>query len=307
MALVYWLSDGVGDGVKTGNTPAAVATVMMRWIRTAGNPRLIVNGGDVYQDGKPEEFERFLEQMDGDVSLLCETPGNHDYEDPIETSQTGRIPRGYDEFWRKHPEGKQPVDTAARGGKRYEHFIDIDAWRLFFLDTGDYKKAPWPSGDDSRVAWLRDHLNPGRRNIVFAHHSRVSCGHHGPNRNLHTLWETLFDGNTPRVACTIAGHDHNINMYGPRSKSAPESASVPFAQGIYIFVNGAGGDGFYATSGLLIKGEKGDVCTSHKTYAITRINLIDERSVDIDVLAFGKKAERPPERLDRSLVQIRLP
>jgi len=307
MALVYWLSDGVGDGVNTASdNTTAVVTLMTRWIRANGTPTLIVNGGDVYGSGQDDEFALFLEQMDADLTLMCETPGNHDYLNPDETSQTGRIPKGYDAFWSNHPEGRQPVDGQARGGRRYEHFIDVDAWRLFFLDTGDYDNSPWPAGDDSRVDWLRSHFNPGRRNIVFAHHSRLSRGHHGHNQDLKVLWEALFDEATPRVAFTMAGHDHNINMYGPRSKDAPESPSVPFVNGIHVFVNGAGGAGFYSTSGLLARGKKGDLCTNDNTFAVTRINLIDATSVDVDVLAFGKKAENPPARLDNSLVQIRL-
>jgi hypothetical protein len=307
MSLIYWLSDGVGHGVNTrSDMRTSVATLMTRWIRANGTPTLIVNGGDVYARGQDEEFGEFLTQMDGDLTLMCETPGNHDYLNPQETTQTGRIPRGYDTFWGNHPEGLQPIDRAARGGKRYEHFIDVDTWRLFFLDTGDYDVAPWPSGDTTRVEWLRSHFNPGRQNIVFAHHSRLSRGHHGHNPRLNVLWEALFDGTGPRVAFTMAGHDHNVNMYGPRSKDAPESPSVAFADGVHVFVNGAGGAGFYSLGGLLAKGKKGDLCANDNTFGVTRINLIDANSVDMDVLAFGKKGENPPARLDRSLVQIRL-
>ena len=100
---------------------------MVRWIRTKGSPSLIINGGDVYPDGKTKEFTEFFKQMDNDVSLMCETPGNHDWKDDPELPQTGRIPHGYDTFWRSHPESKQPVDTNKKGGARYEHFIDIDS------------------------------------------------------------------------------------------------------------------------------------------------------------------------------------
>ena len=69
-------------------------------------------------------------------------------------------------------------------------------------------------------------------------------------------------------------------------------ASVTLVQGIHVFVNAAGGAGFYSNDGLLARGGKGDVCTNDNTYAVTRINLIDAGSVDVDVLAFGQKADK---------------
>ena len=97
MSVVYWISDGVGEGVTLGgadqNTP--VPTLLIRWIRTKGSPSLIINGGDVYPAGKSREFAEFFKQMDNDVSLMCETPGNHDWKDDPELPHTGRIPHGY--------------------------------------------------------------------------------------------------------------------------------------------------------------------------------------------------------------------
>ena len=36
-------------------------------------PCVIVNGGNIYDRGKPTAFDDFLNQMDGDVSMICET------------------------------------------------------------------------------------------------------------------------------------------------------------------------------------------------------------------------------------------
>src|SRR5437773_11928057 len=108
MPLVYSLSDGVGIGVSTGgaNGTTPIPTAMVRWIRATGTPRLIINGGDVYPDGKAPAFAEFFKQMDNDVSLMCETGGHRDYRDVGDSPQTGRIPRGYDAVWRSHPESK---------------------------------------------------------------------------------------------------------------------------------------------------------------------------------------------------------
>jgi hypothetical protein len=312
MPRVYWLSDGVGLDVNKGGPDGqiAVATAMLRWIRTNGSPDLIVNGGDMYRDGKTTEFTKFFEQMDRDLSLICETPGNHDWHDDHEGPETGRIPLGYDTFWRNHPESRQPVDTTKKGGARYEHVLDIGGWRLIFLDTGDYEDHPWPGDDQSRVTWLKNSFKPGRANILVAHHSRLSRGRHGDNDDLDVLWRALFDdAGTPRVAFTIAGHDHNVSVYGPRSRDNPEGASVSFNQGIHVFVNGAGGNGHYSGEGFLgigVSGTRPDIFFDDDNYCVTHINLIDDRSADVDVLNFGKAARTDPTPVAQSLVKIRL-
>lgn len=308
MSLVYWFSDGGGEDMTTGgarrNTP--IPTLLVRRIRTKGSPSLIVYGGDIYPSGSSRSFSEFLAQMDGDVSLMCETPGNHDWEDDPVVPGSGRIPHGYDTFWRAHPESKQPVDTAKTGGARFEHFIDIDGWRLLFLDTGDYKKLAWPAGDPARVTWLQSNLQPGRSNIVMAHHSRVSRGRHGNHDRLDGLWRALFDDRAkPRVAFTLAGHDHNVSSYSPRSMSEPTKPAASPADGIHVFVNGAGGEG-HVSQGFFASGTKPDVLDDDEHFCVTRINLIDPRSADVDVLSFGTHADAEPISLAGSLVKIRV-
>jgi hypothetical protein len=312
MPLVYWLSDGVGldvnKGGPDGKTP--IATALVRWIRAKAAPSLIINGGDVYPDGKTKEFTEFLAQVDGDVTLMCETSGNHDWHDDPNLPGIGRIPHGYETFWTNHPESKQPIDTSKKGGARYEHFIDIASWRFIFLDTGDYKANPWPGGDQTRVTWLQQSLQPGRANIIVAHHSRLSRGRHGDNADLDQLWKALFDDSgSPRVAFTLAGHDHNVSVYGPRSRDNPKGSSVSFDTGIHVFVNGAGGNGHYSGEGFLglgVSGTKPDIFFDDENYCVTRINLLNSRSADVDVLSFGKNAKKDPVAVAPSQVKIRL-
>jgi hypothetical protein len=312
MSLVYWLSDGVGERVNMGgaNGTTPIPTALIRWIRTKGAPDLIIYGGDVYQSGNTKAFTEFFKQMDNDVRLMCETPGNHDWKDDPEMPLIGRIPHGYDTFWRSHPESKQPVDTTKKGGARYEHFIDLNGWRLLFLDTGDYTQNSWPAGDAARATWLRDNLLPGRSNIIVGHHSRLSRGRHGDNDRLDALWRLLFDNaGVPRAAFTIAGHDHSVSIYGPRSRDNPAGNAVTPDKGIYVFVNGAGGDGHYSQSGFLglgVSGTRPDIFADDENFCITRINLIDARSADVDVLSFGTGARTDPVPFPKSLVKIRL-
>jgi Calcineurin-like phosphoesterase len=313
MALVYWFADGVGKDVKIGGPDGTtpIPTAMVRWIRANGSPDLIVYGGDVYPSGDTSAFTEFFAQMDDDVTLMCEPPGNHDWKDDPNAPDVGRIPHGYDTFWQGHPESRQRVETLLKGGARYEHVIELDGWRLIFLDTGDYDEHPWPADDPSRVDFLNGALQPGRANIILAHHSRLSRGLHGDNDKLDTLWRTLFDDQgAPRAAFTLAGHDHNVSVYGPRSRDNPAGPSVASDQGIHVLVNGAGGDSLYPQQrfpfDLGISGTMPDLFNDDDHFCVTRINLIDRSSVDVDVLDFGKQARQDPVPVEQSLVRIRL-
>jgi 3',5'-cyclic AMP phosphodiesterase CpdA len=282
VSVIYWTSDGAGEGV--GDVP----TILNRWIVAQGDATLIINGGDVYETGTDADFALFAQQMGGDFSLICETPGNHDWMTRTQSSKTGLIPAGYEKFWLAHapPLSKQPIDTTKKGGARHEHFMDVGGWRLIFLDTGYCDTSPWPGGDAGRAQWLGQALQtPGRAKIIFAHHSRLSYGLHGNNNpGVAAVWQALFDsGGAPLAACTIAGHDHNVSLYGPRPRSNPEAGSVPFAQGIYVTVNGAGGGGLYAP----FQGTKPDLLFDDESFCVTRIALDSAQAARLDVLGFG--------------------
>jgi hypothetical protein len=290
MAFVYWCADGGGRGV------GGVHNTFVRWIRAQGPAPFIVNGGDVYDDGTGEEYGKFFEQMDRQVADLCETPGNHDWRTRSESAATGVIPAQYEAFWSRFPPplSRQPIDTAKKSGARYEHFIDVGDWRLVFLDTGFCEDNPWPMGDPGRLTWLRQALTgrPGRAKIVFAHHSRLSFGKHGDVEDVGALWEACFDnGGAPLAALTIAGHDHNVSLYGPRPKAQPKTGPVAPANGIFVMVNGAGGRGH--DRGVF--GTRPDLHFDDDNYCVTRLNLIDARSADVDVFSFGPSKNPDPQ------------
>ena len=184
---------------------------------------------------------------------------------------------------------------------------DINGWRLIFLDTGACKGNPWPMGDAGRATWLRRVLTetPGRAKIVMAHHSRLSRGKHGDVRDVDGLWRTLFDAATgaPLASLTMAGHDHNVSVYGPRAADRPEHGPVAFAKGIHLIVNGAGGNGH----DIGFVGTRPDLFSDEDNFCVTRINLIDATSADIDILGFGPN--NPPTAAVPAVlktIQIRL-
>ena len=104
----------------------------------------------------------------------------------------------------------------------------------------------------------------------------------------------------------LGGHDHNVSVYGPRSRSDPSRDSVAFDKGIHIVVNGAGGDGHYS-QGLFAHGTKGDIFKDDDNFYVTRINLVDARTLEVDLLDFSTTAKSDPVPVDEARLKIRLP
>lgn len=212
------------------------------------------------------------------LALMCETAGNHDWGVPDNRvpacagypAPTPPLsldnPQFYEQFWNSFPysmnpklsKSQQPIDKSKVGGARYEHFQDINGWRLIFLDTGNvdadpkgqgtggHGTNPWPMGDPSRVAWLDEALNNptgvSGASMVFSHYSRLSCGQVGDNPSVDKIWKQLFDASgIPRAVCTMAGHDHNVSVYVPRDQNLEPVPIDGDNPGIQIIVNGAGG------------------------------------------------------------------
>jgi len=265
-----------------------VPAVLDRWILAQGDANLIVYGGDVYNVGSEAEYAVFAGQIGGDLTLRCQVPGNHDWMTSEESAASGRIPAGYERFWSRHtpPASRQPIDTAKKGGARYEHWIDLDGWRLIFVDTGLAEHSPWPVGDDERLAWLRAALRgtPGRAKLLFSHFSRLSYGLHGDSPGVDRLWRELFDEHgAPLAVCMIAGHDHNVSLYGPRPRNHPGAGSVPFERGIHLMVNGAGGAGHYHPH----VGTRPDLLAESDGFCVSRITLTRGHSARFEILNFG--------------------
>jgi hypothetical protein len=292
---IFWLADGGGSDHRA-------PPVLVRWIRTQ-SPALIVYGGDVYNKGSEGEFSVFHEQLGGNVAGVCHVAGNHDWDTPSNARFPDRVPLGYERFWSRFPppQSAQPIDTTKRGGARYEHVRDFGDWRLVFVDTGPCNSENWPVGDPERVQWVRRMLTerPGRANIVFAHHSRLSRGKHGDNKTVSALWDALFDASgAPLAALTVGGHDHNVTWYDPRPRVRPDRDIVGIDRGIFVHVNGAGGHGHDETTGfftgflLPIAGTTPQFADDDH-WCVTRIDLIGPKKADVSILSFGK--EDPPD------------
>ena len=287
--IIYWTADGGG-----GDGSGPVAAELHKWIVQQNDADLIIYGGDVYSAGTTQEFEDFLEQMGVDVSRMCETAGNHDWAHPQPRAGAGEIPTGYEDFWSSHP-SQQPIDSTKKAGARYEHFRDLNGWRVIFLDTGRCKgrcegMRKWPFTEQGQIAWLTSALDAqSQGRMLFAHHSRLSWGGHGDNPGLHDLWKLLFDASgKPLVALTLAGHDHNVSVYKPRNRDLQAAADPK--DGIQIIVNGAGGNGQYARTGGTaadIYPRSASAQDDPPTYCVTRIEIVDASAAHLSMLSFG--------------------
>jgi hypothetical protein len=126
----------------------------------------------------------------------------------------------------------------------------------------------------------------GRAKIVFAHHSRLSHGKHGDVEDVDGLWQALFDDHgAPLAALSMAGHDHNVRVYGPRPSKQPEKGSVDFSRGIHIVVNGAGGRGH----DVAWRGTPPDLHPDDDNYFLTRIALHYHTRATLEFLDFGPR------------------
>ena len=322
---IYWVSDGGGD-VKQENL--SIIYVLLGWIKQQNNADLIIYGGDIYMQGTSQQYSEFLTQI-GDpqtVAKMCHTAGNHDWYTLSHTEPP--YPAGYEHFWKTH-KSRQPIDTAKKAGARYEHFIDMNGWRLIFLDTGpvgQFKKGvvSWPMGDDSRSAWLEKALTSApspRANMVFAHHSRLSYGYHGDNATVDKIWKMLFDkqGNA-RAVCTMAGHDHNVSVYDPRD--AALNVTSP-EKGVQVIVNGAGGYGLslyvnnytdhypevYPGPKCYPNGPDYPCAKGYLGYCVTQIELIDSKNAQVTIYNFTDtpKVGIPPTPLLKTPLIYTLP
>jgi hypothetical protein len=100
------------------------------------------------------------------------------------------------------------------------------------------------------------------------------------------MWEALFDADgEPRVAFTIAGHDHNVALYRRRGKFNPETPVANPALGIDVIVNGAGGAGHFELDTADAEGTIPDA-GDDDNFIVTEIELIDSTHATVRMLSF---------------------
>jgi hypothetical protein len=197
-AVVYALGD-CADGTARARTVAGL-------IPDPPALDLLLYLGDVYDNGRREEYERNYAPLLGRLdAVTAPCPGNHEW---------GRRAEGYLPYW-----------TRARGVAPPPWYaFRLAGWLLVSLNS----EEPCAPGSPQH-AWLLGELARSDEPVLaFWHRPRFNAGNHGDAPDVAPLWDAVA-GRAPLV---LSGHDHNLQRFHP-------------VDGTVQFVAGAGGHTSY--------------------------------------------------------------
>lgn len=145
----------VADRVDSG---ATLARAVRQINELPTPPDLVVATGDLVNDGRAAQYDRFQEIVADLAAPLVPLPGNHDDRTELRSRFADVLPAG---------DADTPID----------HVLDLGGLRLVFVDTqvpGSIAGAIRPE----QVAWLDGVLAaaPDRSTVVFQHHPPFVTG-----------------------------------------------------------------------------------------------------------------------------------
>jgi hypothetical protein len=180
-AVVYAVGDAA-DGTARARALAA---------RIPDPPALdlLLYLGDVYDDGRREEYARNYAPLFGRLdAVTAPCPGNHEW---------GRRAEGYVPYWTR-ARGVAPPPWYAFG---------LAGWLVLSLNSEE------PCGPGSpQHRWLEAELTRSAAPaLAFWHRPRFNAGRHGDAVDTAPLWD-LVAGRAPLV---LSGHDHNLQRFAP--------------------------------------------------------------------------------------------
>ena len=198
MPVVWAVGDGATGEVDAWRLARRIA---------ADDPDRFLYLGDVYDEGRPDEFRKNYEFVYGGLLTVTEpTPGDHEW---------GLRERGYFPFWED-----------VRGSELEPYYaVELGDWELLSLNSEA------PHGPDSpQVRWLRERVASSKKcRIAFWHRPRYHSGTDKPQyRDVAPLWNALRG----RATAVLSGDEHNMQRLRPRD-------------GITQFVVGSGGRRLY--------------------------------------------------------------
>jgi chitodextrinase len=207
----------VGDGGAGQTAESQVVNLISSW-----NPNLFLYLGDVYEDGRPMEFDNWYGKP-GTAGTFGKfyantdpTVGNHEY--------VGSDLTGYQWYWNNVP-----------------HYYSFDAGGWHFVALDDIPKFIGTSTSNANyqaeTTWLKNDLasNQLACTIVFYHEPAFNVGSEGVPANAAPLWQILAKNH---VTMVLNGHDHDYQRYVPL-----DAGGNPSAKGVTEFVAGGGGHG----------------------------------------------------------------
>lgn len=198
----------IGDFGSGDPEEFAVAERMRAWIADRRVDAFVTTGDNIYEDGRPSEFERGWERPFGwvdDAAIpVVASLGNHDV---------------------RFREGRPVMTLFAMPGRWYARRVGpVD---LIVLDSNDAE-------DPEQLAFLHEALAAaeGRWQVAVFHHPAWSCGPHlfSEGRDIRREWLGRFE--RLGVDLVLQGHDHNYQRF-------------PAIEGITYVVTGGGGSDLY--------------------------------------------------------------
>lgn len=166
----------------------------------ASPPDLVVATGDLVNDARPDQYDRFQEIVADLTAPLVPVPGNHDDRDELRSRFPEVLPVGGP---------NDPID----------HVLDLGALRLVFLDTL-VRGRVGGAIDDQQLAWLDAVLvdAPHRPTIVFQHHPPFVTGIGFMDRDAFVGGDAYAEvlARHPQVELVSCGHLHRsiVNRFG---------------------------------------------------------------------------------------------
>lgn len=179
----------VADRVDSGQT---LARTIRQINELPTPPDLVVASGDLVNDGRPAQYDRFQELVAELSAPLVPMPGNHDDRTELRARFADVLPPG-------------------DAGTTIDHVLDVGPLRLVFVDT----LVPGRIGGairEAQVAWLDGVLDeaPDRPTIVFQHHPPFATGIGFMDREAFAGaagYETMLAGHA-QVELVSCGHLH---------------------------------------------------------------------------------------------------
>lgn len=210
----------VGDGAGGEPGEASVVNLISSW-----NPNLFLYLGDVYENGRPMEFNNWygLPGAQGSYgqffSITDPTIGNHEY--------VGSDISGYAWYWNNPP---------------HYYSYNVGGWHVVSLDNISKFIGTTTSNANylAETAWLSNDLasNNLACTLVYYHEPMFNVGPEGSATNTAGIWQIL---NQYHVTLVLNGHDHDYQRWVPL-----DASGNPSPGGVTEIVDGSGGHGHQA-------------------------------------------------------------
>jgi hypothetical protein len=185
-----WIPSVPGDTARVwavGDANPPNSNRLIRLIKRA-DPDRVLYLGDVYPEGRRDDFDRWAKPWGDLVNRMAPTPGNHEW---IHASE------GYEPFWREVTGETPPTYYSFQAG----------GWDILSVN-GEHSQS------QSIESWLADQASGGGNcRIAFWHRPAYSAGKYKDgDERARAFWDALQGG----ARIVLSGHDHDMQRLRPR-------------------------------------------------------------------------------------------